>query len=183
MIKISIFIILISYIYYSFFTSIETIHSSIYKSITKIIHIKGIEYDFNLLKIASNNFRYPILIKDLLNITNFNNLSKWNQKDYVIDKLRNISITIDDSILLNKYDNIKNDKLFEEIILINNIMKIYSNIDNHNNNNNNNNNSNDIINNLLQNDLINTMWHGFATSKHKTYLGGNIILNQGKLCN
>lgn len=145
------------------------------------------EYSFNKLKVLTNYWTSPCVVRNLF--SNSIAVKKWMDKDYLPTFLGKIKInTLENA----SYGNIQNifyndlfNKTFNDIILNTSSTKYLffptkTRINNYENG------SYEemtkIVNKLVLNDLNidKIIWNGFGTNKHKKYIGSQLIIGRGQ---
>lgn len=145
------------------------------------------EYSYNKLKIETNYWTRPCVVRNLF--SNTTAVKKWHSENYLPSYLGNITInTVEDATYGNIQNIFYNDffnESFKDIIL-NNLSTKYLFFPTKTRTNNYKNGTYElmtkIINKLVLDDLnINKiLWNGFGTQNHKKYIGSQLIIGRGR---
>ena len=160
---------------------------------THIPIIQKEDYSFELLKKATNNFRNPVVVKDLFNDTF--GVKEWYKSNYLPSIIGNIELSVIPNgtygtVQSNRY-NSNFSEAFNDILNNENSTKylffpVTARKDNDDNKNNHikkmkkiaENELNKLINKDL--DIQKILWNSFSTKKHKTYLNSQLIVGRGQ---
>jgi len=165
----------------------KAIDKSIEHDMTRIPHIKAEDYTYESLKKASENFKYPVLIKGLLSESQA--VQKWSEPGYLSSKIGDWIIPVVNNA---KYGTIQNDRSMRtfresyEEILEDKDSKLYlffpvqSRFSFNNTEKARLKDLQKAINNVVLEDLnTDRIWNGFGSNGHKTFFGTQIIAGRG----
>ena len=163
------------------------IDTSIEHGMTRIPHIQSEDYNYESLKKASENFKYPVLIKGLL--SNSPAVQKWSKPGYLSSKIGDWLIPVINNAKYGTMQDGRSMRTFRdsyEEILEDNNSKLYlffpvkSRFSFNNSELARINELQKAIDKVVLEDLeTDQIWKGFGSSEHKSFHGSQIIAGRG----